>query len=84
MEPTSNDINQRIGYLTGKIEELEKQIKHQGEQQNDINTKLDKALEQLSLYRHLIIFLRGSLLLIAAIVTLKFGDISTILKEMLK
>lgn len=46
------------------------------QQLQTIDKKLDKALDQLGMYRHFTIFIRAVLIGIIMIVTLKFGDIS--------
>lgn len=46
---------------------------------NEISSKLDKAIDQLAMYRHFTIFLRAVLIGIIMIITLKFGDIKDML-----
>jgi len=72
------DSGKDLGYIAGKVENLEKKVDKQDGHLDEISTKLDSVTEQLTYYRHIIVFIRSIFWIGAAIVTLKFGDIKDI------
>ena len=77
-------------YLEAEIENLKEavhELKETDQRQTDdytqqlkqIDAKLDKALDQLAMYRHFTVFIRAVLVGIIMIVTLKFGAIKDVI-----
>ena len=68
-----------IEHLKKDINELKQSDKAQTDDYTQkldaIDKKLDKAINQLDMYRHFTIFIRAVLIGIIMIVTLKFGDL---------
>lgn len=68
-----------INNIKRDIQELKEQDQRQTDDYtqklNSIDNKLDKAISQLDMYRHFVIFIRAVLIGIIMIITLKFGDI---------
>jgi uncharacterized membrane protein YjjP (DUF1212 family) len=76
--------DQQIGYLTAKVEGLESLLKNHIENEESkleaVHTKLDKALEQLSLYRFMLMFLKTVGYTLLFVLAFKFGDIKSLWK----
>lgn len=79
-----------LRHLEVEIEHLKKDIKeikqkdlsnyHEYSQKLDqIERKLDRAFNQLDMYRHFTIFIRAILVAVIVVITLKFGDIKDML-----
>jgi len=66
-------LDVQFGIMLNKIENLE-------EVQNKILTQQAKIMEELSLYKHFILFIKCLCASAAAILALKFGDVKSIWK----
>lgn len=76
--------DERIGYLTAKVEGVESLLKNhidnEEEKLEKLHDKIDKALEQLSLYRFAISFIKVLGYSLVALLAFKFGDIKALWK----
>jgi hypothetical protein len=68
----------QLGYLTGKIEAIEERLDAHMEaeerQQELLDAKFEKIMEQLSMYRHFSFFIRTLGIIIAALLAANFSD----------
>ena len=68
-----------IEHLKQEVQELKKedarQLQEYTRRLESLDGKLDKAIDQLGLYRHFSIFIRAVLIGIIMIVTIKVGDL---------
>lgn len=76
-----------IEHLKKSIERLESKNEEQDETTRrafeDLSKKLDKQAEQLGMYRHFVIFIRSLLAGLLIVLTVRFGDITAFLAEVL-
>lgn len=70
--------DEEFGYIKGQIESLEERVKELDDEQGEIREDIQQINQQLTLYRHIIMFIRTALWIGVAIMTLKFGDIPDI------
>jgi len=72
-------LETEIEHLKQAVQELKDRDKEQTDDYTQkldaLNAKMDKALDQLAMYRHFTVFIRAVLIGIIMILTLKFGDI---------
>jgi prefoldin subunit 5 len=75
-----SSIEEDLGYIKGQIESLQEQLRELDDEQKLLLQEVQALDKQLTLYRHIIMFIRTALWIGVAIMTFKFGDIPSIWK----
>lgn len=67
--------DEEFGYIKGQLESIERRIQELEEHNTELSDKVDKVGSELAMYRHFVVWIRTTLLGMAFLVTMKWGDL---------
>lgn len=67
--------DEEFGFIKAKLESIDRRLQVLDEENKEQSNKMDELSNELAMYRHFVIWIRGSLLVGAFILTMKWGDL---------
>ena len=67
--------DEEFGFIKAKLESIDRRLQVLDEENKEQSNKMDELSNELAMYRHFVIWIRGSLLVGACILTMKWGDL---------